>query len=218
MVDSYRTEEEQIAAIKNWWKRNGNAILIGVGLALVIIFGWRYWQQQQANQATAAANSFQELVQALNNQDQEKRTASVAYIAEQLRKEHASSPYAVFASQLQAKTLVEDGQSAEAIPHLEWALDNAGADPMPLVIREQLARAHYANDDLDAALETLTAVGNPGAYLALYKELEGDIHKAKGNLDEARAAYQAAAEADEDGGMDRILELKMDDLATAEAS
>ncbi|MFE8069625.1 tetratricopeptide repeat protein [Marinobacteraceae bacterium S3BR75-40.1] len=218
MVDSYRTEEEQIAAIKDWWKRNGNAILIGVGLALLIIFGWQYWQKRQANEAAAAANSFQELVQVMNNQDAEKRDASVAYIADQLRKEHGSSPYAIFASLLQAKTLVEEGKPGDAIPQLEWALEHAGASPMPLVVREQLARAQFANGDSEAALATLSAANDAGAYTALYKELEGDVLKAQGDLDGARAAYKAAQEAGNSDTPNRILELKMADLATAEAS
>ena len=39
-----RTEEEQIEAIKQWWKKNGSSLLIGVGLALAIVFGWQAWQ------------------------------------------------------------------------------------------------------------------------------------------------------------------------------
>jgi predicted negative regulator of RcsB-dependent stress response len=39
-VDDIKTEEEQIAAIKNWWKENGNSLLMAVVAAIAIIFGW----------------------------------------------------------------------------------------------------------------------------------------------------------------------------------
>lgn len=37
----HRTEEEQVAALKQWWKDNGNSLIIGVGLALAVVFGWK---------------------------------------------------------------------------------------------------------------------------------------------------------------------------------
>jgi len=35
----HRTEEEQVAALKQWWNDNGNSLIIGVGLALALVFG-----------------------------------------------------------------------------------------------------------------------------------------------------------------------------------
>ena len=40
----YETEEEQIEALKDWWRENGNSLLIGVAVALVAVFGFRGWQ------------------------------------------------------------------------------------------------------------------------------------------------------------------------------
>ena len=46
-----RTEEETVQAIKDWWKKNGSSLLIGVGAALAIVFGW----QALAEPSNAAA-------------------------------------------------------------------------------------------------------------------------------------------------------------------
>lgn len=217
MVDTYRTEEEQIAAIKNWWKRNGNAILIGVGLAMVIIFGWQYWQQQQAANRAAAANSFQELLAARQNPDPEKSEASVQYLADQLRQKHPGSPYAVFASLMQARVLVEQGKPEEAIAPLQWALDHAGDSPMPQVVRIRLAMAQYAAGQHEEALKTLAGIKEPGAFAAQIRELEGDIQLAMGNTEKAREAYRLAWEAEDPESRSVLLRLKMDDLAMPEA-
>ena len=57
-----RTEEEQVQAIKDWWKKNGSSLLIGIGAALAIVFGWQAWQNHQAQQRTEAANQFANLL------------------------------------------------------------------------------------------------------------------------------------------------------------
>jgi predicted negative regulator of RcsB-dependent stress response len=36
-----QTEEEQLAAIKDWWQRNGKPLLTGGVLALAGVFGWQ---------------------------------------------------------------------------------------------------------------------------------------------------------------------------------
>ena len=45
------TEEEQLAQIKEWWQQNGKPLLFGGALALVLVFGWQFWQKHQLNQA-----------------------------------------------------------------------------------------------------------------------------------------------------------------------
>ena len=62
-----RTEEEQIQAIKDWWKKNGSSLLIGIGAALAIVFGWQAWQNSQAQQRTEAANQFANLLNAFSD-------------------------------------------------------------------------------------------------------------------------------------------------------
>ena len=50
-----RTEEAELAVIREWWQRNGKPLLVGGALALVGVFGWQTWQNHQTNQAHAAS-------------------------------------------------------------------------------------------------------------------------------------------------------------------
>ena len=52
-----RTEEEQIEAIKRWWKKNGSSLLLGIALALAIVFGWQAWQNHQAGAQTSGGDA-----------------------------------------------------------------------------------------------------------------------------------------------------------------
>ena len=51
-MEDYRTEEEQIEALKRWWSENGKSIVIGIALAGASVFGWRAWQDQQQAEHT----------------------------------------------------------------------------------------------------------------------------------------------------------------------
>ena len=37
------TEEQQIDALKEWWKQNGSAAVIGVVLGVGSLVGWKGW-------------------------------------------------------------------------------------------------------------------------------------------------------------------------------
>ena len=60
-MEVYRTEEEQIEAIKRWWKDNGNGILMGIGLAIALVFGWQSWQQNSRSKGEAASTLFNQM-------------------------------------------------------------------------------------------------------------------------------------------------------------
>lgn len=216
-MEAYRTEEEQLEAIKEWWKRNGTSLLLALAVGVAAIFGWRLWQNHEASQRAAAANQFQELLQAQQNTDAQKRESSVQYIADKLQKDFPDSVYAVFASLTLAKEqLRAKGEGDKAIASLKWALEHAQGTNLKNLINERLARAQFANGNPDAALQTLNSVKEPGVYLSLYKELEGDIYRQQGKTEQARQAYKAAEKAAK-GQPDPLLKLKMQDMAIPEA-
>ena len=54
-----RTEDEDLAQIKDWWQRNGKPLVTGGILALAVVFGWQAWQKYQTNQAQGASIVYQ---------------------------------------------------------------------------------------------------------------------------------------------------------------
>lgn len=212
-----RTEEEQVEAIKNWWKSNGTALLIGIGAALAIVFGWQAWQSQQAADRSEAANQFASLLNALNEAEAEQRQETVTYLANQLQENHGGSAYAVYGTLILAQQqLLEKDDPAAAVSSLQWALQNVEqGGPVAPVVRHRLAQAQFAAGETDAALATLREGEVPQAYRALFAELEGDILLAQGERDAARDAYRNAREA-MGNQVNGLLELKMADLAIEE--
>ncbi|SFM24246.1 YfgM family protein [Marinobacter zhejiangensis] len=214
-----RTEEEQIQAIKNWWKNNGSSLLIGIGAALAIVFGWQAWQKNQAEQQSAAAAEFANLLAAYSDQTAEGRVDTIGYVADQLRGEYGDSAYAVYGTLMEAQVqLTEQEDAAAAIESLQWA--HARADKqkaLELIIRSRLARAQLAGGELDSALATVRGAVEPGSFKGLLAELEGDILLAKGDKDAAVAAYITARE-ESLSTRNGVLNLKLADLGVGEDS
>lgn len=208
-----RTEEEQIEAIKNWWKKNGTALLIGILAALAIVFGWQAWERHQNTQQAEAAASFNQLLESARQASSQEDRDSVAYMAKELRDSHEDSALAIYAMLLLAnQQMMVDNDPASAVESLEWAMSQIDDDAtMSLVVRTRLARAQYAAEQYDDALTTVRGAENTGEFESILAELEGDILLASGDRSGAEEAYIRASEAAPEGG-GGLMQLKLDDL------
>ena len=217
-MDVYRTEEEQLAALKRWWKSNGTSILIGIALAVAVIFGWQAWQDNQRKTAEAASEIYFSLLEAVTLNDA-AQTSTVMHLAGQLQNDYSSQTYSQYAALLAAKQalLSEDIETAEQ--QLRWAVENSKAGKsLYLLAKLRLARVVAAKggaDNLESALALIETV-DAGAHSASYEEIKGDLYLALGRQSDARDAYQAAVDSVQDMGENRqILNMKLNDLATA---
>lgn len=214
-----RTDEETVEAIKDWWKKNGTSLLIGIVAALAIVFGWQAWQQQQVDYRTEAASQFATLINAYTDESQDDRAETVEFVANTLREDYSDSAYAVYGSLILAKQQLMAQDNAEAaISTLEWANSQTDQNqPLSLIIRSRLARAQFDSEQYDAALSTIEGAADADSFDTIFSELRGDILLAQGNTDQAREAYLKAREQNpaERGG---ILGLKLADLGVGEAN
>ncbi|MCK2148946.1 tetratricopeptide repeat protein [Marinobacter alexandrii] len=211
-----RTEEEQVQAIKDWWKKNGSSLLIGIGAALAIVFGWQAWQNHEAQQRTEAANQFANLLNAFSDQSDEASGETVAFVAQTLREDYTDSAYAVYGNLILARQQLMAGESEAAIEALKWALEKSGEQQaLTLVVRSRLARAQFDAGQYDEALVTINEAAEADSFNAIFSELRGDILLAQGDRDGARDAYLAAREQSQQG-RSGILELKLSDLGVGE--
>jgi len=208
-LDVYRTDEEQVEALKKWWQENGMSAVIGLVVGLGAIFGWRMWQEQQLLQAEAASEMYQQMVIAVrddNDPDQAQKTA------EQIHNNYQSTVYAVFAKLLLAKLAVDAQDLESATVHLRWSLDNNQDESLQHPIRLRLARILLARDKSDAA-SSIIDIKQTGQFGAAYDELRGDIKHHDGDIEAARIAYQQALTKTLASRNDiSVLEIKLDGL------
>ena len=192
-MDQYRTEEEQVEALRRWWDENGRSTVAAIVIALSAGFGWQSWQGYQQGQQEVASDHYQAMLQAFGAAAESPEQAQAGLLlAEKLKTDFSGSTYAQFAALHMARLAVENNDLSEAQAQLRWVLGRAdkGSDTEQ-VAQMRLARVLAATGDADQALAILSQ-GGQGAYQASYAVARGDILLALGRADEARDAYTQA--------------------------
>ncbi len=185
-MQEYETEEQQIEALKKWWKENSSSLLIGLAIGLAAIAGWKTFtdytrdHSQQASDMYIAVN---EQVKQNNFTDKNK--------LESLTSEYKDTPYAALAALSVAKYYYEKGEVEAAIKQLQWAEQNTDVEETRHIARLRLATVYIADSRLEQA-EALLNQAYPAEFTARYEELKGDLYVAMGDDQQARAAYDKA--------------------------
>ncbi|WP_444676784.1 YfgM family protein [Halomonas sp. E19] len=187
-----RTEEEQLDAIKRWWKENGTALIAGVAIAIAAVVGWNAWQSYQENQAQAASMRYQHLVNltAEAELDATRVSEAQALVAE-ITDSHSRTLYADLARLIDARLAVSQGELGQARDTLESLIDASRRDYIQGLARLRLARLQLEEGSAEAALDTLSGA-IPSSLAAQQADVRGDAHLALGREDEARQAWQDA--------------------------
>lgn len=192
-MESYRTEEEQVEALRRWWDENGRSTILAVIVALSAGFGWQAWKGYEQQSMEGASNIYQSLLQNINVQDATPEQQAITRgLADQLKGEYAGSSYAQFAALHLAGMAVSGNNLLEAETQLRWVLSRAdkGGD-VAQVTELRLARVLAAAGKHDQALEILQRA-NSDQYAASYAVARGDVLLQLGRTDEARDAYADA--------------------------
>ncbi len=210
---SSRTEEEELAMIRDWWQRNGKPLITGSVLALVLVFGWKGWQNYQVEQAQGASMLYQQLLESVMPANGQPDPAQIAALASNLKKDYAGTTYAQYGSLFVAKVAVEAGKPDDAVNELQAVLKKPADATLEELARQRLARVQAAQGKAEEALKLLQAKVEP-AFAASRDELKGDLLLQLGRIEEARGAYESAKKALSDESTQSSLQMKLDDLAT----
>lgn len=217
-MDVYRTEEEQVAAIKAWWAEHGTKILVAVVLAAGLFAGWKWYQKYEMDRRVAAVGIYQSMMDAYQQvmaggEATADANARLVKAGEQLMADYDDTPYAQFAALLLAGRAVETGDLPGAEKKLRIALEQADTDAMQAIATQRLARVVSAQGKHDDALALLDGKVAQ-AYAVAQDEARGDVLMAQGKRAEAKAAWQKAlAAAKEDDPSRVLLEMKLSYVA-----
>lgn len=211
-----RTDDEELAVIKDWWQRNGMPLLTGVVLALVVVLGWQGWQQYQSNQAHGASIVYQQLLEAALDPSGKPDAGKVAELANTLKNDYAGTHYAQYGSLFVAKVAVEAGKLDDAAAELQSIVNKPADESVGELARQRLARVLAAQNKAEDALKLLDAKVEP-AFTAGREELKGDVLVQLGRADDAHAAYEKAKAALSEDAAVGGLQMKLDDLAKGDA-
>ncbi len=203
-MELYDTEEQQVEAIKDWWKENGKAVIIGAVVGLGGLFGWRYYQDTVIQASETASQSYTTAMNTLQEKGVDAQSDVQAFIESNEVKE-----YSVLAALQLAKAQVEAKDFAAALEQLKWAQSNTKDAALSPLISYRIARIETEMGNFDAANTELGKVTDT-AWAGRIAELRGDIALRQGDKDAAYAAYTEAQQA---ADANPTLQMKLDDLA-----
>ena len=204
----YKDEDEQVAAVKQWWDENGKFVIGAVVLAIAGNFGWTAYQDNKAATEAVQSDAFQKVIEASQGEDLDALLAA----ASNVQTSNPGSEYAQLATLFAAKALVEKGELEQAAAQLQGVINAVTIDqPTGAEARLRLAGLQLAMNQTAEAL-SLASQSYPAAYQARALEVQGDALLAQGDRAGAKAAYQKAQNAE--GGNDLpLLTYKLNELA-----
>ncbi|MFA0470005.1 YfgM family protein [Vibrio sp. 10N.222.51.E8] len=203
-MELYDSEEQQVEAIKDWWKENGKAVIFGAVIGLGGLFGWRYYQDSVVEAREAASESYTSVISALDVKGVDAQSDIQAFIDA-----NKDAEYSVLAAMQLAKVQVQAGDLAAALEQLEWAKSATKDAALAPLLTYRVARIKAEQGEFDAALTDLAAMTDE-SWKGRVAELRGDISLRKGDRD---AAYSAYTEAQQAVDASQTLQIKLDDLA-----
>lgn len=215
-MSELRTEEEQVEAIKKWWKENGTTLILSVVIVSSAWFGWNYWQDQQQLTKENASQLYNQLVQAaVQPQTNPDSLKAMKTLAVELKTEYAGSSYADFGALFLARFAVEEGSFDQAVTELKTLIEDSKQEPVKYTAQVRLAQVLMQQEKLDEALAIVSTTPN-AAYAAQFEETKGDVLYLKGDYVEAEKAYRVALDAAQNIGLRASsLQRKIDMLASS---
>lgn len=186
-MSTYQTEEEQVEAIKKWWKENGKSVIGGVALGLAVVGGGKGWLEYQRVQAESASASFELFSQAALDNDLE----TAQRLGDAMLKENKGSTYALFTALEMAKLQYQAGDKDKAKIQLQWVLDNSGEAAISKLAKIRMARLMLDMKAFDQA-GSLSANPEDDAYQGEFLSIQAEVKLAKGDIDGAKAAFSQA--------------------------
>ncbi|WP_373988142.1 YfgM family protein [Duganella sp. BuS-21] len=182
-------EQEQIASLKAWWDKYGNATTWVLIAGLAAYSGWTGWNVYQGKQATQASALYDQLQAAAEAKDNVK----VLRVASDMESQFASTAYAPMGALVAAKSAFDANDLKSAKAQLQWAAEH-GKDEFKAVAKVRLAGVLLDEKAYDEALKVLTG-DVPAQFAGPVADRKGDVLAAQNKLAEARTAYKAALDA-----------------------
>lgn len=205
----YMTEDEQVEAIKRWWKRYNGIITVLFSVVLLIMAGFKYWTWHEEKVTQQASNTYEHLMLAFSNHDNK----GIRGYANQLITDYGNTVYADAARLTLAKLYVAREHYNRAQDELVYVATHSKMPALQQVATIRLARILAANKAYDKALVELTKVTDT-TYLPVVNELKGDIYAATGRYEQAVSFYRQAISDVQTKGMGNLfLEMKTNELA-----
>jgi predicted negative regulator of RcsB-dependent stress response len=207
-LTDYLTEQEQIEMLKNWIKQYSFVILASVVFTILVISGWRYWQDRQNKNLVHASAVYDEMLTLRARSD----SAGAAVQAQKLLSHYGKTTYGQMAALMLAREAAIKKNFPETEKYLRSVLKNSDVASLKQIARIRLARTLITEQKSQDAITLLNTVDDKN-FNGLTDEVKGDAYYALKNTAMARQSYkQALTELPNAEIIRPLLQMKYDNL------
>jgi predicted negative regulator of RcsB-dependent stress response len=205
-VDVYQTEEQQVEAIKGFWKENGTAVIAGLVLGFAGFIGFNVYKDTQLENEVLTSDAYQTVMESAGVDGKIFSASASKFIAE-----NKDSSYASLTALALAKEAATHKDWPQVAIHLASAIESSTNQGIKAIASVRLARVQIQLEQYTEALATLS-VTMPESFKSAIEETKGDAYFKQGKVELARNAYQAALDV-EGQTNNGALQMKLNDLA-----
>jgi predicted negative regulator of RcsB-dependent stress response len=184
-VDDLLSEKEQIEQIRSWWSEYGGYVIGGLGLGIMILVGYNYYEDSKLEAQLAGSAMYE----TLTDQVVEGDLDAAEQISDTLATEYADTSYAAQAKLALARMYMEKNRDQDAADVLQELLDSDADIALKSVGRTRLARILLYQGNAQSVVDLLEGEESQ-AFGAIWGELLGDAYRELGRIEDAEAAYQ----------------------------
>ena len=190
-------DEEIVERVRTWWRENGVSLVATILLVVGGWLGWNWYDSSREQYAEASFNHFSRYVEL--RQAGEAETDEAVEVLAVLDQEYEGSAGHLLSLLYRCADAVAGEELQQAASYLEQVIAHSSDAQMQELARMRLARVYLEQERVEDAQMLLNSPGGVG-FLSMRSELQGDIFARLGDQAAARAAYQAALEAEADAG------------------
>src|SRR3981189_3145574 len=150
-------EQEQVAELKAWWALRGNLVVAVVIAAAVAVVGWQGWRWYQHNQAAQASVLYDTLTKAAQAGAPTGRGDAAGTLVES----YPRTLYASMGALLAAKFYFERNDLKNAKAQLQWVIEHAPSEDFRDLARLRLAAVLLDEKAYGEALQLLDGPHSP---------------------------------------------------------
>ncbi|MFB1000582.1 MAG: tetratricopeptide repeat protein, partial [Colwellia sp.] len=134
-MDVYQTEEQQVEAIKGFWKENGTAVIAGLVLGFAGFIGFNVYKDKQLEAEIATSDAYQTVMESAGKDEALFSASANKFIAE-----NQDSSYASLTALALAKEAASHKDWSQVVTHLNTAIENATNQGVKAIASIRLAR------------------------------------------------------------------------------
>lgn len=173
--------------MRAWWSENGNYVIGGIVVGIIIIFGLNQYRSTVAEAEIAASTLYEDVMFAAGTGDLDAAEEAAA----KLYSDYDSTAYAAQARLALARLYMDNARDQDAAEVLSGLIASNPDTELAMVGRLRLAKILLYQGKAEEVVGLIQDLPD-SAFSARMNEVLGDAYVVLGRYEEAQAAYIAA--------------------------